>query len=767
MSLLLNFSPIQFDDVEVEAGLFAYGPEGEKTLKALRNKHWEIHVFRRDGADQIVAIPLAADAEKLGTGTKKIKLKDNLGLTAVLIRNSLMNTFVKHGRSIMNYDPIRFIAKDDILRGCVPQGLTCPDWLGVRLMYEVAVRPIYFFKREPFIAAVLDVRTTRVIDRTVAELIQDGFSPVGFYVTRREQGEDSRISPKPVLVGRVESVNGTALMLSDARDGLESIEADKVWLEKKAFPACLKHVFKERTEAIEANLEKARAELRQGPARLQKISAIVDFLKAKPHTACNNVSFTFSPFLDRGTAGKAFPTLETAPKPTYLYDQTGAKTSTWHDGGLDQHGPYTSKVFTPNRPKLCVICQKSHKGRIEQFLHKFINGIVLPVSNGKPQKNYFEKGLLRKYALQDVSYEFFVAEDSSARAYKEACRQAIERTGTGTKWDLALVQIEDSFHQLPVATNPYFITKESFMTHQIPVQEFEIETAQRPDRSLAFCLNNMALASYAKLGGIPWLLRANPPIAHELVIGLGSATVADGRLGERERYVGITTVFSSDGNYHLSNTSKAVTVENYPEALLSALRKAIEKVQKDMNWQPKDAVRLIFHATFKRFSQSEVDSVKALMKELGDYDVEYAFLQISDQHPYMLFDRNEKGVRDFDTGRTKGIYAPKRASSLQLSNRDLLLCLTGPTEVKRPEDGLPRPVLLTLHKDSSFTDMTYLSRQVFAFACHSWRTFLPASVPVTIQYSDLIARTLGHLSLIDKWDPDVMLGKIGKTRWFL
>ncbi len=120
-----------------------------------------------------------------------------------------------------------------------------------------------------------------------------------------------------------------------------------------------------------------------------------------------------------------------------------------------------------------------------------------------------------------------------------------------------------------------------------------------------------------------------------------------------------------------------------------------------------------------------------------------------------------------DSGRTKGIYAPKRASSLQLSNRDLLLCLTGPTEVKRPEDGLPRPVLLTLHKDSSFTDMTYLSRQVFAFACHSWRTFLPASVPVTIQYSDLIARTLGHLSLIDKWDPDVMLGRIGKTRWFL
>src|ERR1700722_1351837 len=381
-----------------------------------------------------------------------------------------------------------------------------------------------------------------------------------------------------------------------------------------------------------------RAELRQGPARLQKIKAIVDFLASNKHSACPGVSFTFLPFLDRASS-RIFPALETAPKPTYIFDQTGSKNDTWHDRGIDKYGPYTSKVFTPTRPRLCVICQKAHKGRIEQFLHKFINGIAPPSSGGspqgKPQRGYFEKGLLRKYALQDVTYEFFVTDDRSPQSYKEACRQAIEKHGAGTKWDLALVQIEESFHQLAVAQNPYFIAKESFLTHQIPVQEFEIETAQKEDRQLAFCLNNMALATYAKLNGIPWLLRANPTIAHELVIGLGSATVADGRLGERERYVGITTVFSGDGNYHLSNVSKAVTVEKYPTEFLDALRKAITKVRQDMNWQPKDNVRLVFHATFKKFSQAEVDSVKALMKEMGDYTVEYAFLQISDQHPYL------------------------------------------------------------------------------------------------------------------------------------
>jgi len=298
---------------------------------------------------------------------------------------------------------------------------------------------------------------------------------------------------------------------------------------------------------------------------------------------------------------------------------------------------------------------------------------------------------------------------------------------------------------LPVKINPYFASKASFLTHQIPVQEFQIEKTRKPDRDIMFVLNTMGLATYAKLNGIPWLLKANPTIAHELVIGLGCANVGEGRLGEHERFVGITTVFSGDGNYHLSNLSKAVSMDEYQTALLETLRAAILKVRQDMNWQPKDHVRLVFHATFKRFSREEVESIKGLLGELGDYDVEYAFVQLSEHHPYILFDKNQGGALDYETKRHKGVYAPERGRYLEIGNREVLLSLTGPKEVKRPEDGTPRPLLLSLHRDSTFTDMTYLTRQVFAFASHSWRTFLPASVPVTIQYSNLIANALGRV----------------------
>ncbi len=85
-SLLLNFSPIEFEDAEIEVCVFSYGTDGEQVLKQLRQENRATHVFRRDGPDQIIAVPVVADAPKLGEGPKKIRLKENLGLSASLIR---------------------------------------------------------------------------------------------------------------------------------------------------------------------------------------------------------------------------------------------------------------------------------------------------------------------------------------------------------------------------------------------------------------------------------------------------------------------------------------------------------------------------------------------------------------------------------------------------------------------------------------------------------------------------------------------------------
>jgi hypothetical protein len=760
--LVLNFSPIQFDDAEITVGRLPYSDDGEQVLQQLRDEHSATHVFRREGAgpDSIVAVSVAAEAPLIGE-PETIRIKEHIGLAAALIRNALLNRLADLGGTSFDYEPIKVMSRRDLLRISCARGIAPPDWLGLRLLYEVAIRPIFFSRKDPFIAAVLKVRTTRLIERTAAELLGDGFCLEGAYVGKRVPRKDPRIAPKFETLGCVRSVEGSRLRLTDSRDGIEVVEASEVWPAKDVFTDCLSFVFKDGAPEILAALECQRAALRQGPAQLDRIKRVVDSLQAGQYEMVPGAPFTFGPFLD--DSAHDFPTLVTAPRPTYIFDETGSRNEKWHDGGLNKYGPYTARVQTMAPPRICVICQTSKKAQVDQFLRKFFyNGV-----QGKPPKDYFAKGLCRKYALKTLPYEYFLADGSSADAYHNACQAAIEKHGDGHKWDLALIQIEEAFRHLPPECNPYFVAKLSFQSVQILVQEFKTETMQKSGNPLGFCLNNMGLATYAKLGGIPWLLKGSSIGAHELVIGLGSAEVGEGRLGKRERFVGITTIFGGDGNYHLYNVSRAVSRDRYQDALRKTLRAAILSVQAGMNWQRGDRVLLVFHAKFKHFSREEVQAVADLLSEFGDYDVKYAFLHLNERHPYMAFDTSVDGVRDFETRCMKGQYAPKRGRYLQLGNREVLLFLTGPNEVKRPEDGTPRPMLLSLHPDSSFTDMPYLAEQVFAFACHSWRTFLPVSLPVTIKYSNLIADSLGELSRLARWNPDVMLDRIGKTLWFL
>jgi hypothetical protein len=567
----------------------------------------------------------------------------------------------------------------------------------------------------------------------------------------------------------VQSIDGEQLMLTDTRSDITAVCANKVFLEprREAFKHCLEHLFKEQAFAIEEALDEELAAFRSGPARLKRLQAVVKYLSEQSLEMLPGISFSLQSFLTEEDS-QSFPAIHTAPRTTYVFDPAGEKTYYWNDGGLNEYGPYTAPTFTPSTPRICVICQRTRKGRVEQFLYKLINGVTVPELTKRNKKQPFAKGFIHKYVLDDIETRFFLAEDNTAAAYDRAVRQALSyQTREGFRWNLALVQIEESFHKLYGGDNPYLTTKASFLAEQIPTQEFEIETIDIPDRSLCYVLNIMALAIYAKLGGIPWLIKANPTITHELVFGLGSASVREGRLGQQERVVGITTVFSGDGNYMLSNLSKAVPISEYKDALLESLRDTITKVKRAMNWQPNNHIRLVFHA-FKPLKDAEAEAVKNLMEELGEYDVDYAFVHIVENHPFLLFDEAQKGVWDYETQTSdKGIFAPMRGLFFRLSRSEVLLSLTGAKEVKRPQDGIPSPLLLRLHRESTFDDTTYLARQVFTFSCHSWRSFFPSPMPVTILYSGLIAKMLGQLGTVSYWNPNAMLGRIGETRWFL
>lgn len=777
--LVLNVARIVFKDLresgtdgakkKIEVGKFDFNKE---KLQNLRDENFESHIFRREG-EKIVCIPYVSDAPKIGDAFEEIGL-GNPWLKAALVRNALINKLSDLNREIRDYSPVAFLADKNLnlLKHSIPSTITCPDWLAVIPLYEADIRVISFSPYPQFVACTLGVSTIWVIERKCSELLVEGFKLEGLYVGDFKSKRDYRVMPKLRTLGRVSKVDGDVLHLEDSRDGIKTVSSAEVYLIKdsQTIERCLNHVFSRHSTSIEASLNQKLANFRNGTNRLEHLRKVAAYFQKNEIEIIPDVSFTFNPFISQP---KAFPSAQIADKPTYVFDPTGRKTNFWHDGGLRNYGPYNWQNFTPTTPRVCVICKASFKGQVQQFLYKLENGInenvvSAAVNNSKKEKvSPFAQGLVSKYKLGGIQFEFFTADDESPDAYLKAFREAMNKSQQQNfKWDLALVQIEDKFHKSFGDSNPYFVTKAKFLTQQIPVQEFEIETANLPDSQLGYALNNISLAIYAKLGGVPWLIKSNPSIAHEIVFGLGSASIGHGRLTKRERIVGITTVFSGDGNYFLSNLSKAVPMDDYRETLLDNLKTTIGRIKKELNWQRRDHIRLVFHS-FKPFQNIEADAVKEAVAELSDFDVDLAFLHIAQDHPFLVFDEMQGGVYDFKTKGKKGIYVPQRGYFLHFSDHETLMTTTGPNDIKLAEHGMPRPIFLKLHKNSTFTDMTYLARQIFAFTCHSWRSFFPSSMPVTIFYSDLIANLLGNLDNVSAWDADSMLGRIGNTRWFL
>jgi len=640
----------------------------------------------------------------------------------------------------------------------LPHDASLLSGIAFQTAFELEVRVEYPREKAEVLVA-LKSRTRPRVDTPISDLIALGVPIDNLYVRRSGVLEDSRLADAGHLTGRVERVLDTELVLADHDEGWSKIRASEARLEPRM--EVLAHVLAHLHPALgttEDVLEKLRAaagRISAGPEQLKRIRSMAMYLQRQKPLLLDGHEGEFEGLI---SSRRKFPGYEVVPKPALIFDARRTRTSRWNQGGLDQHGPFDRYQFNPKRLNIAVVCRQDLQGRLEQFVDHLLQGV--------PNTRGGDVGFLRRFALEKPYVQVLMAKNASAAAYHKAAIAAVEHiTDRGESWNLALVQTEEAMETLSGDVNPYLTTKAFFLGRGIAVQHVHFETISQPPQQRAYSLNNIGLACYAKLGGALWLLPSDQTVAHELVIGLGSHHERRSRFGTGDRYVGITTVFSGDGRYLLKSRTRAVPFSEYGSEMLAAVRSAVERVRVDFAWASGDPVRLVFHA-FKPVKDVEAKAVQSLMSELSIPHAEYAFLHIADSHPFQIFDENEQGT-PAGRGVHKGIYAPPRGLCVRMSSHEALLCLKGARELKQADDGHPSPLLLRLHRESSFRDLTYLCHQAYAFACHSWRSFLPAPMPITILYSQLVAENLRSLSTISSWSEDAIVGRMGRTRWFL
>jgi hypothetical protein len=752
--IVFNFLPAQVRAAEFVGSVSPF--ESSEQLWALKDRLADTNVVvRRRG--EIVCVPFVPDAPPIGTAQTFDTGKD-LDLVARLLQQALVRVLTaKHGFLLRRDAPPRFVSRRpgrDLLESAA-RGEQLPG-LHVYPEYTLDVRS----KGPGGVPGVLlGIKSRYEISRPIGDLLGLGLriEGRGVLVTREDaqnrpfQDPDARRR----LAGVVEAVRGDRLVL-DTASGPAEVLASEAWLEARrdVFLEVLAAAAGPRSAAIASRLEEAAFTLSGAEGRLGHTMEIAKWLVGLgPMTVAPGVEIRLHMPLGSDDGRGRVPSRR-LDSPVFVFDLGSEKTHRYPDKGLDEYGPFDSEVFTPKLPRIAVVTPREIKGLVEQFMGSFRNGV--------PGGSGFAQGFARKYRLTDCRIDItaFDGDACDAPAYRQACLAAL-----AGQPDLAVVITSERQEHLAGNASPYLVAKSTFMGQGIPVQEVQIETIRRDDT--ASVLNTMALACYAKLGGTPYVIRVPGRVmAHELVVGIGSSQVRTSRLSDPERYVGITTVFNSDGNYLLANTSKEASYEQYPQELLDSLRTCIQDVKARNAWQPADTIRLIFHV-FKPLKDREARAVKELVEGLtAQYaGVEFAFVHISDEHDWTMFDRASDGVPR--GGRARGRYVPERGHAVRVGRDEMLVSVTGPREMKLPLQGAPRPLLLKLHRESTFTDLDYLAGQAFRFTALSWRRFYPSSKPVTILYSDLIAGLLGQLRHVSNWNADMISTKLRHSRWFL
>lgn len=767
--LVLNLLPMTLSQRQLSGVILAY--QDEKQIEGLRESYKGQYIIRRAG-EQVTCVPIAEAIEHpiQGASYEATTSKD-WSIFKIIIEEGVRKSF-----------QLRYSAQKDVHISSAGRGivitatgdrndlvkiaLASDKYAQEKLGFIQIYRKYYLEVDQSFdkdlndrqFGLLIKIRTRLIIGASIADLMKRGVELKGCYAlplnTWQELGRGDRI------VGRISEIHGDSVKLVDYRTD-EFIPASQYTIEAtmENLQKSITHILGQRSKAY-GSLRAEIAKLLNPEGQLQRIKDIAGVISSSPVNCTPYLSVTIDKqALQTSSTSRISSTLFTPPG--FLLKFGGQSIHEPIASAIALNGPFDRDSFQKTTPYILVITPKQYLGRVDQFLGSWRNGRI----------NKYQKGFVSQYRLRGCDFHFvdFVETGNPSEDYKEACNNAIRHMHEkARRFDMAFVVIRET-HRLLGRDDPYLITKAALMSREIPVQEIEIETIELPENNLTFVLNNLALASYAKMGGTPWVL-ASPKgkgIMHELVLGISSSVVGDSRIQGRERYVGITTVFNYDGFYQLSTVTQETSFDGYPIELRKSLLKSLQQVSMQKGWKNGDRVRIIIHAT-NPLRNLEMDVVKRLVEEsLPEYKVDFAFLEISQWHDWMVYDPDSPGYKSY-SGTVRGKQVPKRGSFVLLSDFDALLSVTGPAELKFAAQGCPEPLHLKLHRASTFNDLVYLSRQAFEFAHMSWKTYNALALPVTIEYSNAIARLLGRLRNVKNWNSDILqTSDLSKELWFL
>ncbi len=759
---------------------------GDAAYEQLREDHPEAFLYRlksKATTEAMLVVPLSPEAEAAWEGVEDQPCSRYGQALAALVKARLPQLVPTWGLRYGHFCLTRIVDADDLvvkafarMKAPVPPALQAFHKF---LRIEFQPRVLHFRGGRTILAMGIEPSRRQEIRVDARGAHGAGIDLTGLWLLSR--GEEREV------LGPVLSVNrqGQAVVKTD--DGPEAFALADCDIEAstETFARVFRHVLGPRYGHYETSEWMERAAQFSGSGYTGLLKAIANDLTALGDLPlASGLTMRFQRVLQPGKDA-ARSIRPTRPTP-YCFSPDRNETAQTPAVGLDDYGPFDKLTFNRKMPEFLVVCPAELRGRADVFIRRLRDGMAKEAKQGfvrrqdgsvREKHKPFTRGLVGTYRLADARFETRcvdlggVAPARVGASYAAAVDAYLQERPAP---DLVIVIVRDEEAFNAGAANPYLVTKAYLLSQGISAQEVREATLGRSDYDMPYILESIAVAIYAKLGGSPWTIVPSMPLAHEIVMGLADAEVGSRQKG-RKRYVGITTVFSADGNYLLSSTSPRCPFEEYPRRLTETVAATLARLREQQKWRDRDTVRLIIHARRPLRGVYIHDVVNAAIASLPPgIEFDTAFLTITHDHPFKVLDLNAPGKEVWGE-RADGRFGvrrvaekvPSRGLAIDLGDRRQLLCVSGSVQAKREGEPIPNPLLIELHPDSRHRDIVALTNQVFHFTGLSWRSMLPITEPVTIAYSRMIAELLNKLEGIPHWDERLLNARLATKRWFL
>ena len=293
------------------------------------------------------------------------------------------------------------------------------------------------------------------------------------------------------------------------------------------------------------------------------------------------------------------------------------------------------------------------------------------------------------------------------------------------------------------ASNHYYYLKYNFIKNDLPLQVINYRKLGERN-SLKWSTSNIALAMFAKMGGIPWVVK--PSNKNCLILGIGSSHKKNRDTGEISKYFAYTVCLDSSGLY---KTLEVLADETSESSYLQKLTSNLVNILKDS--QQANYETCVLHLPFK-IKKKEINAISDAVKQVTD--IELVVIKVNIDNKYFGYSFHNTLV-------------PYESSFVKLSKDEYIVWFEGLLYGKEVVDKrLSNPVhikFLSTNNKKNLDEQTFL-QDILNLSGANWRGFNAKSIPISIYYSQIIAKYTEAFEHISGYEE----GSISNDKpWFL